>query len=263
MEENTHNQQTSQQTNSTSSSRKPPRRRSQQGTQKKKPRGGSSYVPVHFHFGGQHASVMEDEAGGFVWTRSLDLHVPPTPPSPPSLPLRSRFFPLPRQPVAFCPSPVPLTASHLPSSAPDQGGVLAHVCHVSESGRRAEQPFRQSASCDSPMAALTRTRGSVLATAGVSRQQAPRSPRSSGLVWGGMVQSGTAQLGRDEAEGGGGGAPLSFPGFPVLHACPTPRLPPSQLSSPCRLVFYTYATPPSLTRPYPTARSRSAIRRSL
>lgn len=36
----------------------------------------SRYIPMDFHFGGQHTSLTVDEARGFgMWTRKLDLHV--------------------------------------------------------------------------------------------------------------------------------------------------------------------------------------------
>lgn len=77
----------------------------------------SSYIPVDFHFGGQHTSLTEDEAGGFgLWTRRLGLHgstqpascyLPPscyTTPSQPA-PLLSLSLSQPALPLLYKPSP--------------------------------------------------------------------------------------------------------------------------------------------------------------
>lgn len=195
----------------------------------------SSYVPVDFHFGGQHTSLTEDEAGGFgLWTRRLDLHgytqpascylhpscwTNPASPSPLSSPLLPAFHflssPVSGSPPAASPSvgsqgnlagfspslpnsflhhprqrasqPVPPPASHLLCSKPPYKGdsFLIHMCDVSESaserGSREDSrpavflPWQQ----HQPANAVQSWLRAAVATAGVSRQQAPAPPQPS------------------------------------------------------------------------------------
>lgn len=244
---------------------------------------------MDFHFGGQHTSLTEDEAGGFrLWTRRLNLHgstqpascylppscwtnpASPTPlPSPPlpafpflSSPVSgSRLFhsvakvialvSLPLYQTAFfiIQSRVPVTLSHpqpptssplLSSKPPYQGdSSLIHTCDISKSAskqasERGNHPDSQPA-VFFPMAAAPASKHiqswlfAAVATAEVSRQQAPAQPALalSGLrgggCWGAVRGEITAVVSRSPAlssaqegssRGGGGG---SFSSIALCH----------------------------------------------
>lgn len=194
--------------------------------------GDSRYVPVDFHFGGQHTSLTEDETGSFgLWTRRMDLHVSAScchlsrPQGLPylllhlvakvislvSLSLLSSFIHIQKQSVSH-PVPPPLF------KAPGSGWFLPFsYVRCQRVSQRAAEPCEQSSSWVFPMAAAVRfDHGS---SAGVSRQQDP-DPTHSGLCGGGswgeitaVASHSLAQLRRTPVGmlGGGGILAFSFP----------------------------------------------------
>lgn len=226
----------------------------------------SRYVPVDFHFGGQHTSLTRDETGGFgLWTRRMDLHVSTQPASQlPYPPLPA--FPLVSSPVSGSPLSSPslgsqdnisgfsLSTEQLSSSskaecqspcstaslpppllkAPGSGWFLpSSYVRCQRVSQRAVEPCKQSFSWVFPMAAALRFNPG--SSAGVSRQQAP-DPTLSGLCGGGSWGEITAVASHSLAQlrripvgmwGGRGDPCLLFPFITFLLFVWIPLLHPS------------------------------------